>query len=100
VRFSQKNIEPLLKTNSGMMEKSQLESLSNEELLKSLQQHRKMKVYDAVIVGLLIGIGIYSTINQGFGLLTFLPLVYLPIVGKNNKRRELLETLVAERGLE
>jgi uncharacterized membrane protein YobD (UPF0266 family) len=82
------------------MDKATFENLSNEELLKSVKLHRKMKIYDAVIVGVLIGIGIYSTINQGFGLLTFLPLVYIPIVGKNNKRRELLETLAAERGLE
>lgn len=45
------------------MDKTIFEKLSNEELLKALSFHRKMKAYDAVIVGVLIGIGLYSTVN-------------------------------------
>jgi len=47
---------------------------------KKMKQH---KVYDAVIFGVIIGIAIYSSINNGFGLLIFLSLFYVPIAAKN-----------------
>ena len=82
-----------------MLAKNQY-NLSDEELLKQAKLYKKIKIYDAVIVGFLIGISIYSMINNGFGLLTFLPLVYIPIVNRNNTKRKKLKTQVEQRGLE
>lgn len=73
--------------------------LTDEQLQKETRSIKPTKLYDSLIVGLLIGISIYSIIKKGFGLLTFLPLLYLPIATKNRKRREELEKVMEERNL-
>lgn len=56
-------------------------------------------LYDAVIFGFLVGIAIYSSVKNGFGLLTFLPLVYVPIAAKNKAKNKELANLLKERDL-
>ena len=79
--------------------KQKLTELSDEELLQEAKKMKSAKVYDAVIFGILIGIAIYSSIKNGFGLLTFLPLVYAPIAVKNKTKNRELEKLLKERNL-
>lgn len=76
-----------------------MQELTDEELLQEAKKMKTNKVYDAVIVGFLIGVSIYSIIKNGFGLLTFLPLLYLPVAKKNTTKRNTLEQLINERGL-
>ncbi|MEQ8475496.1 FUSC family protein [Fulvivirga sp.] len=77
----------------------ELSELTYEELLKEAKTLKPTKVYDAAIFGILIGISIYSSVTNGFGLLTFLPLVYIPIANKNKTKRKEVERLLKERGL-
>lgn len=81
------------------MEEKKLAELTNEELLQEVKKIKKYRLYDATIIGVLIGIAIYSSVKNGFGLLTFLPLVYLPIAGKNNTKNNELRALLKERNL-
>lgn len=76
-----------------------LAQLTEEELLKKAKKMKSTKLYDAVIFGFLVGIAIYSSVKNGFGLLTFLPLAYLPIAGKNRANSKELESLLKEKGL-
>jgi hypothetical protein len=78
---------------------NQQASLSDQELKEALEKAKKTAIYDALFIGLLIGVAAYSTFSNGFGLLTFLPIVYLPIAGKNKKKRTELENQIKERGL-
>lgn len=73
--------------------------LTNEELLQEAKRLRPSKTTDAVLIGVLIGIATFSTVRNGAGLLSFLPLVYLPIAAKNRTRSGKVETLLKERGL-
>lgn len=73
--------------------------LTNEELLQEGKRLKPTKIMDAVLIGVLVGIAIYSTVNNGFGLLTFLPLIYLPITAKNRIRLGKVEALLKARGL-
>jgi hypothetical protein len=77
----------------------ELSSLTDQELLKEAKRMRPTILYDAVLFGVLIGIAIYSTVNNGLGLLTFLPLVYIPIAAKNKIKNQALEKLIKERNL-
>jgi len=77
----------------------QTEALTDEELLQEAKKMKLTKLYDAGIVGFLAGVAIYSTVTNGFGLLTFLPLVYVPIAGRNNKKRKELEKQLKARNL-
>ncbi|WPR76210.1 FUSC family protein [Algoriphagus sp. NG3] len=81
------------------MNQINLAALTDEELLAEAKKSKTTKIYDAVIFGVLIGIAIYSTVSNGFGLLTFLPVIYLPIAAKNKLRKSELEKVLQERNL-
>lgn len=75
------------------------EELSNEALLQEAKKSKSAKMYDAAIIGFLIGVAVYSTVKNGWGLLSFLPLVYIPIVAKNKAKYAGLEKLLKEKNL-
>jgi hypothetical protein len=81
------------------MADNDIKELNDEALLKQAEKMKSTKLYDSTIIGFLVGVAIYSTFANGFGLLTFLPLVYLPIAGKNQKKRSDLKNQLADRGL-
>ncbi|WP_413670688.1 hypothetical protein ACEN9X_12550 [Mucilaginibacter sp. Mucisp86] len=81
------------------MKQKELTELSNEELVQEAKKIKSGKIFDAAIFGFLIGVAVYSTVRNGFGLLTFLPLVYIPIAAKNKARNKALEELLKERNL-
>ncbi|WP_121808172.1 FUSC family protein [Mucilaginibacter kameinonensis] len=81
------------------MEQKDLSQLTNEELLQEAKKIKSGNILDAAIIGFLIGVAVYSTVRNGFGFLTFLPLIYLPIAAKNKLRNKEVERLVKEKGL-
>lgn len=81
------------------MDAEVLATLTNEELLQVAKKIRSTTIFDAVIIGFLIGVAVYSAVKNGFGLLSFLPLVYLPIAAKNKAKNKLVTDLLKERNL-
>ncbi|MBI9036037.1 MAG: hypothetical protein JEZ03_16370 [Bacteroidales bacterium] len=81
------------------MNTGKLSELTDEELLQIAKRIKSNKFYDAVIFGVLTGIAIYSTVKNGLGLLSFLPIVYTPIAAKNKAKNKELEELLKERSL-
>ncbi|MFS2189911.1 hypothetical protein ACCC92_24760 [Mucilaginibacter sp. Mucisp84] len=81
------------------MKQKELAELTNDELLQEARKIKSGKLMDAVIFGFLIGVSVYSVVRNGFGLLTFLPLIYIPIAARNRVRNKEIERLVIERGL-
>ncbi|GAA4336417.1 hypothetical protein GCM10023149_45170 [Mucilaginibacter gynuensis] len=81
------------------MSQKELAELTNEELLQETKKTKSTKIFDAAIFGFLIGVAVYSAVRNGFGLLTFLPLIYIPIAAKNKARSKDLEVLLKERNL-
>lgn len=79
------------------MEQEKSAELQKEELQQEAKKMKSNKIFDAVMFGLLIGIAIYSTVKNGFGLLTFLPLLYLPIAGKNQRKSMAIEKALKEK---
>ncbi|GGH71154.1 hypothetical protein HNQ91_003168 [Filimonas zeae] len=75
------------------------EELGNEALLQEAKKSKTTRVYDAAIFGFLIGVAVYSTVRNGFGLLTFLPVIYIPVAAKNKAKYAELERLLKERNL-
>lgn len=76
-----------------------LSDLTDKELLQEAKRIRSTKLYDAVIFGVLIGITTYSSVVNGFGLLSFLPLIYVPVAIKNKTKNKEVEELLTERNL-
>jgi len=81
------------------MKQKKLAELTDEELLQEAKKNKPTTLYDAIIFGFLIGVAIYSTVKNGLGLLTFLPLVYIPIAAKNKTKNKELVKLLKERNL-
>ena len=81
------------------MDIQELSQLSDEDLLQQAKKVKKEQIMDSVIFGFLIGVAIYSSVNNGFGLLTFLPVVWIPIIGRKRPRQKAVADLVKERGL-
>ncbi len=81
------------------MTEEEFKGRSDQELLKEAKKIKSSNLYDALIIGFLIGIAIYSTIRNGFGLLSFLPLVYTPIAARNKIRNKALKRVLIERNL-
>lgn len=79
------------------MSTKNLSELSKDELLQELKKYKTTKIYDAAIIGMLVGIATYSSVKNGFGWLTFLPLIYLPIAAKNKAKNKEIENLLNER---
>lgn len=76
-----------------------LAEFTDDELLQEAKKQNSYKTYDAVIIGVLMGIAIYSAVKNGFGLLIFIPLLYLPAAAKNRANKKKVERLLTERNL-
>lgn len=81
------------------MKQKELAELTNEELLQEAKKIKSSNIFDAAILGFLIGVAVYSAVRNGFGLLTFLPLIYVPVAAKNKARNKALVELLKERNL-
>ena len=82
------------------MKTPDLDNLTDTELQKQAVALKKTRLYDALIIGFLIGIGFYSIGSGGSFWFLLLPLIYLPIAGSNHKKRGDILALLERRGLE
>lgn len=73
--------------------------LTDEELLQAAKKMKTTLAFDAGIIGFLIGVSVFSIVRKGFGLLSFLPLIYLPVAAKNKAKKKELDNLLKERNL-
>ncbi|QVY66568.1 hypothetical protein [Polaribacter sp. Q13] len=73
------------------MEHKILLEWSDEELLQKIKNLKSSKIIDATLIGLTIGIFIYSVVNNGFGFSTFFPLIIGYLIIKSSKNNKVLE---------
>jgi hypothetical protein len=73
------------------MNPKNLTELTDHELLKKLKNLKINKIIDAGIIGVTIGIVIYSAVKNGFGFFTFFPLLIAYVIIRNSKDNEILE---------
>lgn len=58
------------------MEKPNLTQLTNEELQIELKKRKQGYQTGAFIVGMMIGVAVWSAVKNGFGILLFSPLLF------------------------
>jgi hypothetical protein len=73
------------------MKPKNLIELSNEQLLKKVKELKNNKIIDATLIGITVGIAIYSAIKNGFEFFTFFPLIIGYLFVRNSKNNEILE---------
>ena len=81
------------------MEKG-LTELTNEELLDKRKKNKTNDITNAVLLGMLVGIAIYSTVVNGLGFFTFLPIVFaLYAANQWKKNKKAIEKEITSRNL-
>jgi uncharacterized protein YqgQ len=86
-----------------LLEKTEqeLSKLTDQELLDEAQKLKSFSITNALIIGFLIGILVYSFAKNSWGLLSLIPLffIYKFVNDPKNIRLKALEKLIKERGL-
>lgn len=81
------------------MKQKPITDLSNEQLLQERKKTKNGTIVSGFCIGFLIGVAIYSTINNGLGFFTFFPLFFILIFVNNVKKGKELKQEVADRDL-
>ena len=82
------------------MTERKLSELSDEELLQEAKKMKSNSIMNAVLIGFLAGIIIYSFVKNTLGLVTLIPLfLAYKLVNKSNYNNQELESILKERNL-
>lgn len=82
------------------MKEKKLSELTDQELLQEAKKMKSTAITNAVLIGSLIGIIIFSVIKSSLGFLTLIPLFLVYKLINNSKRdSKALEDLLKERNL-
>ena len=83
------------------MDTRDLSQLTDQELLEEAKKLRSFSLTNAVLIGFLVGIVVYSIINSTFGFLMLLPLylAHRMINDPRNKKVKEVELLLKQRNL-
>lgn len=81
------------------MTQKTLSEFTDAELLLESKRIKATQFMNAVLFGVMIGVATYSTVKNGFGILTFFPLLFIQMLVKNRSRKKAVDTLVKERNL-
>jgi len=82
------------------MNQRSLSELSDEELLQEAKKLKSNAIINAVLIGFLIGIVIYSVAKNTFGFLMLIPLfLAYKLMNKPKHNHQELEVLLKERKL-
>ena len=73
------------------MKSENISEFNDEQLVKAFKSLKTNKIIDAFIIGLTIGVFLYSAVNNGFGFFTFFPLIIGYLIIKNLPNKKLLE---------
>ena len=73
------------------MKPEYLTDLSDQELLQKMKGLKTNKIIDATLVGITVGITLYSGVKNGWGFFTFFPLIIGYLIVRNSKNNEILE---------
>lgn len=82
------------------MNQKELSQLTDQELLSEAKKMKSASIMNAVFIGFLVGIVLYSIIKDTWGFLTLIPLfLAYKIINHSKSNSKELETLLKERNL-
>lgn len=70
------------------MKEKDLSELTDQELLDKKQKLKSGKIINAVLIGFLIGIAVYSSVKYGIGFFTIFPLIFVLILTTQWKKND------------
>lgn len=81
------------------MKQKELSELTDQELLDEAKKMKSTSITNAVLIGIMIGIVIYSVVKNTVGFLTLIPVLFIYKLVNNSKNDKALEKLLKERNL-
>ena len=82
------------------MEKKNISELTDQELLQEAKKMKSTSIINALLIGFLIGIMIYSIMKNGLGFLLLILLFFIfKLVNKSKYDNKELEKVLKERNL-
>ena len=81
------------------MDQKKISDLTNEELFKEKKKIQYNKIVNASLIGVCLGIAIFSAVKNGFRFFTFFPLLLTYPFIKNGKKIKELENELKSRNL-
>ncbi len=81
------------------MTQKELSELTDQELLDEAKKMKSTSTMNAVLIGFMVGIIIYSTVKNSLGFFTLIPLFIIYKLVNNSKNNKGLEKLLKERNL-
>ncbi len=81
------------------MKQMKLKELTNEELLQEAKKTKSASIINAVLIGVMIGVVIYSVAKNTWGLFTLVPLFFAYKLVKTSKNNKPLEEELKARNL-
>ncbi len=81
------------------MKQEEIVDLTDEALLQERKKVKLNNTVNALLIGVFIGIAVYSAVNNGFGFATLFPLFFVYIAFKNGKKAQVLEKELYSRNL-
>ena len=81
------------------MTQKNLSEFTDSELLLEGRRIKATQFINAILFVVMIGVATYSTVKNGFGILTFFPLLFIQMLVKNGSRKKAVDALVKERNL-
>ena len=81
------------------MTHKELSELSDQELLDKAKKLKSSAITNAVLIGFMIGIIIYSILKNSIGFFTLIPLFFAFKIFNKSKNNEVLLRLLKERNL-
>ncbi len=81
------------------MEEKELADLTNEQLLEEKKKIQYNKIANATLIGVCVGVAIFSAVKNGFVFFTFFPLLLTYPFIKNGKKIQVLEKELKSRNL-
>lgn len=81
------------------MTQKELSELTDQELLEEAKKMKSTSTINALLIGFMIGIVIYSVVKNSLGFFTLIPLFFVFKVFNNSKNTKALKSLLKERNL-
>lgn len=81
------------------MPQEDLSALTNEELLEKAKKMKSTTIINALLIGFMVGIIIYSAVKNTLGFFTLIPLYFVYKLANNSKHDKALKRLLKERKL-
>ena len=83
------------------MEKKEYAQMTDQELLDEAKKMKSFSIINALLIGFLAGVIVYSVVKNSWGMLTLIPLyfIYRLINDPKNKKVKELQSLLKERNL-